>query len=298
MPDEETPDPDTTPSEMTNIPAERQDMSIEEVYTTTLEPDSESSRVTPSDRGAGIDPWSHGGREPGSGSLSEQEIENDLDPRHGYEMDSATGVGIPKDDNYDADLQALNEGRHGSDGGHSARETERDKLRVTEALCSRLDLNPVEQEEALGVMECLDLNEFGAVGAIETVALGVIKVRVDIMRVNRDEEAEWVSHSDTFREVRDHLNISMSDLNTVSARLNDILGGNPSRPMFAPTAGQRGPDPNLPGPTPISEQPSEYWDHVLQYYEDKSEEYWDEAPTELIENIPERHRDILPEKYQ
>lgn len=100
----------------------------------------------------------------------------------GYDATGDTRVGIGTS-NGDIDrLIRMNEGRHRSDGNHGAREAARDKKRITQSFCSRLDVTPYQQREAVSIMGQLNLDRFGQQKRLE-VALGVIR-----FVVNRDRQ--------------------------------------------------------------------------------------------------------------
>jgi len=74
---------------------------------------------------------------------------------------SETRVGIGTARGKLKRLIRLNEGRHQSDGSHSAREAARDKKRITESLCSALDVTTYQQRRAISAMSQMNLDRFG-----------------------------------------------------------------------------------------------------------------------------------------
>lgn len=108
----------------------------------------------------------------------------------GYDATGDTRVGIGNAGGDISDLVRHNEGRHRSDGDHSAREAARDKKRITEAFCSRLDLPPHQQREAIAAMSMLNLDRFGRQKRLAKVALGTIKVVVERDRYHRLADPE------------------------------------------------------------------------------------------------------------
>jgi len=82
-------------------------------------------------------------------------------PTHPGMIRSETRVGIRTARRKLKRLIRLNEGRHQSDGSHSAREAARDKKRITESLCSALDVTTYQQRRAISAMSQMNLDRFG-----------------------------------------------------------------------------------------------------------------------------------------
>lgn len=97
----------------------------------------------------------------------------------GYDGSGNTRVGIGRAEGRIARLVRQNEGRHPSDGGHSAREAARDKKRITQSFCSALELTEYQRKEAVSVISRLNLDRFGSQKRLEKVALCVIQFVVD-----------------------------------------------------------------------------------------------------------------------
>lgn len=98
----------------------------------------------------------------------------------GYEPFGETRIGIGTANGNIERLVRLNEGRHHSDGSHSTREAARDKKRITESLCSALDVvTDYQQKRAVSAMSQLNLDRFGQQKRIEKVALCTIGIVVD-----------------------------------------------------------------------------------------------------------------------
>ncbi len=124
-------------------------------------------------------------RRPGSGSLARAALQRDETVRNwGVITPSATVIGRPE--RPDADLpdrlRRLHDERHPATEGYAERAHHLDRLRTTQALCNVLELTPWQRDLALGVMDDLDLTEFGSQRAIGTVALVVIRHVVDLDR--------------------------------------------------------------------------------------------------------------------
>ncbi|WP_436347053.1 hypothetical protein [Natronorubrum sp. FCH18a] len=152
------------------------------------------------------------GRE-GEGSLSGEELYID---KHVYETafesPNATAVGKPDDRQKkrigtdDDRLHQLNEERHRALKGHSNRMHELDKKRITEALCSALDVSNGEQRLVVKHLQELDFDQFGNQKAVEKVSLAVIRYVVDQQRL--EHGAEWddlVRNSDAYTDVRERV---------------------------------------------------------------------------------------------
>lgn len=129
----------------------------------------------------------------------------------GYEPIGATSIGVEQERRSHSRRRGLrvkstklsdhNEGRHPSDGTQSTRLAELDKKRLTQTLCSRLDIGGVIQEEAVRAMLALDLQSFGAHKQIERVALAVICVITDYHRryKRRDPSTERLGSTPMFK---------------------------------------------------------------------------------------------------
>lgn len=109
----------------------------------------------------------------------------------GYESFGETRVGIGTANGNLERLIRHNEGRHHSDGNHSAREAARDKKRITQSLCSSLEVTPYQQQQAISAMGSMNLDRFGQQKRIEKVALCTIRVIVD-----RDREQYFLNGKD------------------------------------------------------------------------------------------------------
>lgn len=97
----------------------------------------------------------------------------------GYDPLGETRIGIGTANGNIERLIRLNEGRHHSDGNHSTREAARDKKRITQSLCSALDVPAYQQQRAVSAMSQLNLDRFGQQKRIEKVALCTIGIIVD-----------------------------------------------------------------------------------------------------------------------
>ncbi|MFB1063496.1 DNA-directed RNA polymerase subunit epsilon [Natrinema sp. H-ect4] len=148
-------------------------------------PDSERAAVVADGVEPELDPERRLETRPGSGSLSRADVQRDSTVRQwGVVTPSATVIG--RADSPDADLsesvRRLHDEQHAATPGYSERAHHLDRLRTTQALCNALDVTPWQRDLALGVMDEIDLTEFGSQRAIEKVALVAIRHVVDVDR--------------------------------------------------------------------------------------------------------------------
>lgn len=145
----------------------------------------------------------------------------------GYDPFGHTRVGIGSAGGDVRKLVRHNEGRHQSDGNHSAREAARDKKRITESFCSYLDVPSHQQQEAIAAMGKMNLDRFGSQKRLEKVALAAIKVVVERDRFHRlrrtnlrelDEELLPTRMLDDERycDLLDEHNVSRKDVYSIS----------------------------------------------------------------------------------
>lgn len=232
------------------------------------------------------------GRIPGEDSLDASREDNPRDDDGydytGFETPAATRIGDETDDDPEIErLRKHHDGRHQSDGEHSARETERDKERVAQAICSALPLNRQEGEHVVAVIKSFNLDRFGNQKSITKVTLGVVAVLVDEHhREGAEELDQLVRRSEEFREIRDKHEISMSDLNTVKGIVRDILSSEP----VPVSSDVRRRDPALPGPTAPGDLPRQYWENL-------SSESW-VSIARTWKRKPEGYKDAIPPEYK
>lgn len=205
---------------------------------------------------------------PGSGSLSRAEVRRDSTVRRwGVVTPSATVIGRAESPGADLseNVRRLHDEQHAATPGYSERAHHLDRLRTTQALCNALELTPWQRDLALGVMDEIDLTEFGSQRAIPKVALVVIRHVVDVDRrhyfglddvdvhalsADRMEElfaqyrAHDVADEPTFKRLAAKHGLDTTSLNrlrrVLKAQLDEELpayGRNPYR------------DPNLPAST-------------------------------------------------
>ena len=205
---------------------------------------------------------------PGSGSLSRADVQRDSTVRQwGVVTPSATVIG--RAESPEADLsesvRRLHDEQHAATPGYSERAHHLDRLRTTQALCNALNLTPWQRDLALGVMDEIDLTEFGSQRAIPKVALVVIRHVVDVDRrqyfglddidaqalsADRMEElfaqyrAHDITEEETFQRLAAEYGLDTTNLNRLRRVLKEQLedelpayGRNPYR------------DPNLPDVT-------------------------------------------------
>lgn len=122
---------------------------------------------------------------PGAGSLSRTEATRDtITRRWGVVSPAATVIGRPStpDADLSESIRRLHDEHHAATAGYSSRAHHLDRLRTTQALCNAIDLTPWERDRVLGIMNEVDLTEYGQRGGIETVALVAIRHVVDVER--------------------------------------------------------------------------------------------------------------------
>ncbi|WP_246084350.1 DNA-directed RNA polymerase subunit epsilon [Salinadaptatus halalkaliphilus] len=122
---------------------------------------------------------------PGAGSLSRAAVARDSTVRQwGVVTPSATVIGRAETPEADLseNVRRLHDEQHAATPGYSERAHHLDRLRTTQALCNALEVTPWQRDLALGVMDEIDLTEFGSQRAIPKVALVVIRHVVDVDR--------------------------------------------------------------------------------------------------------------------
>lgn len=203
----------------------------------------------------------------GHGTLSRAQAQRDMSVRRwNVVTPAATQIGRPTAGERDLSetVRRLHEERHPAMAGHSARAHRLDKLRVTQALCNRLDLPPWQRDRVLGIVDDLEFTAFGSQRSIPKVALVVIRHVVDVERRRYLglEDPEYVAQQspddlerlyDTFQSIKDEpqfedllgrYDLDKTSLNRLRQVLKDqlaeqdlegrVFGHNPYR------------DPNLP----------------------------------------------------
>jgi hypothetical protein len=137
---------------------------------------------------AGDDPERRISAGPGDGSLPWTEaVKDELVRRWDVVTPAATLIGrapSPEDDLSDS-VRRLHDERHPAMAGHGERMHRLDKLRITHALCSALDVTGWERDRALGIMADLDLTAFGQQRGVPNVSLVVVGHVVDTARRRR-----------------------------------------------------------------------------------------------------------------
>lgn len=209
----------------------------------------------------------------------------------GYDSQMATRIGDEENsDRYTRRLRELHEGRHQSDGQHSVRESQRDKKRISQAICSALPLASHERESVVTVVENLNLDRFGNQKGIPRVTLGVVAVVVDEQhRAEAEDSNEIVMWTDEFRTLCEKHEVSMSDHSTIKAKIREILETE-SVPMTS-APGKR--DPALPGPTPLDERPDEFWEELSAEAWVSVARRWEKHPQEFQDAIPDEYREVV-----
>lgn len=242
------------------------------------------------DRGWDPRPWGAPGEDSIKASQEGCDRDDDGYDLTGYDSQMATRIGTEGSDDGGERLRQLHEGRHQSDGGHSAREAKRDKERVAQAICSGLPLASHEREHVVNAVKALNLDKFGNQKSITKVTLGVVVVIVDEHHRDGAEEIEQlVSFSDEFRTICDKHDIAMSDLSTVKQIARDELASR-HVPVTSEVLWR---DPALPGPTAPSDKPREYWDRLPSKRWVAVAVNWEQIPQEFKDAIPADHRQTV-----
>ena len=154
---------------------------------------------------------------PGDSTVSRADLQRDKSVRRwGLVTPSATRIGRADAPEHDLseNVRRLHDERHPAMEGYSRRAHRLEKLRLTHALCSSLDLTPWQRDRAIGTMVDLDLTDFGSQRAIPKVALVVIRHVVDREREQHLglHDNEWIADQppeklaalyDQFRSITD-----------------------------------------------------------------------------------------------
>lgn len=280
------------------IPEEVQQITTEEIvegdYEVLSRPEDDSDG--PPDRGGGPPV-----RPPFSGTYLDNSVESSSEGRDrteegysftaGYDSSMATRIGDETADGSEAArLRKLHEGRHRSDGEHSIRESQRDKKRIPQAICSGLPLASHEKDMVVSTVQELDFSRFGQHKNIAKVTLGVVAVLVD-ERVREPESMdEVVSRSDSFKSLRESHEVSMSDLSTIKSNVREAIDDGDAYIRYDDEPLNR--DPALPSPTSVGERPDEFWEDKSAEYWTELAKHWGETPSEA-EEIPQEYRDRI-----
>jgi len=204
---------------------------------------------------------------PGDGALPRTEaVKDERVRRWDIATPSATQIGRAQsaDEELPERLRRLHDEQHPAMQGHSERMHRLDKIRITHAICSRLDLTRWERDRVLGIMAELDLTAFGSQRAIPTVALVVVSHVVDRERQHQlgldDSERlaalsadsmerlyelfDPITDDDTYQDFLDEQDLTTTNINRLKRVLKTqleeqelegaVLGRSPFR------------DPNLP----------------------------------------------------
>ena len=206
-------------------------------------------------------------RRAGAGSLSRLAAGRDETVRRwGVVTPSATVIGRAESPDGDLSerIRRLHDEQHTAMAGHAERAHRLDKLRTTQALCNALEVTPWQRDLALGVMDEIDLTEFGSQRAIPKVALVVIRHVVDVDRqayfglddldvgslsLERMEElfaqyrAHDVADEAAFKRLAATYGLDTTSLNRLRRVLKGQLDDREGLPAYGRTPNR---DPNLP----------------------------------------------------
>jgi hypothetical protein len=207
---------------------------------------------------------------PGDSAVARADLQRDETVRRwGLVTPSATRIGRADSPEHDLseNIRRLHEERHPAMEGYSERAHRLEKLRLTHALCSSLDLTPWQRDRAIGTMVKLDLTAFGSQRAIPKVALVVIRHVVDREREHHLglHDDEWIAKQppdrlsdlyDQFHSITDdeqftalceQYDLGVTNLNRLRRTLTDqldeqdlndaVYGRNPYRDPSLPSLG-------------------------------------------------------------
>jgi len=212
-----------------------------------------------------------------------------------YESKMATRIG-DEEKGYDEKtkrLREMHEGRHQHDGEHALRESQRDKKRIPQALCSSLPLSSHEAQCVVNVVSNMNLDALGYQKAIPRATLGAVVVVVDEnMREERAddlEDMELVQWTDQFRACCDKHDVGMSDMSTLKQKVREAL----EEQSIPIQPGRAKRDPNLPGPSTLDERPDEYWEEKSAEFWTAVARSWEHQPDEFHEAVPDAYRDTV-----
>ena len=125
---------------------------------------------------------------PGDGSLPWTEaVKDEVVRRWDVVTPAVTLIGRAErpEDDLSASVRRLHDEQHPAMAGHGERMHRLDKLRITHALCSTLDVTGWERDRALGIVDGIDLTAFGQQRGVSKVALVAISHVVDAARRER-----------------------------------------------------------------------------------------------------------------
>jgi hypothetical protein len=295
----------TEESELQPIPEEWQDISIDEIveadYEVAPSPDEENNEAEQMTR-------YYGRHTPPGRVRNDDSIDASADdPRGtdqgyiftGYDTEAATRIGRENAEQSEQieRFRELNEGRHQSDGNHSIREHQRDKDRLTDAICSSLPLSSLEREKVNSVVNQLDLEQFGYQKAIPRVILGTVAVVIDENHRDPVDFKDLISRSDSFRSTCRAHDISMSDLNTIKQIVRSQLDSGDVQIPLGKKIPKR--DPSLPvDPIPADELPDSYWDNRSPQAWVNTARHWEELPGDIREAIPDEYQQRIEQLRQ
>lgn len=166
---------------------------------------------------------------------SPETVEQDMNAHeHTFKpnANTETTVGLAEERDEDLDrLQRHHDGRMADN--FSQHQSRQDKIRITQALCNRLELTDYQQSEVLRIVDELDYTKFGSQRALEKVALATIyvvveqdrRLSIDFRFVDDSAEIDWEQLADTqnriheddqFRELAEEQDIDVSDVRRLS----------------------------------------------------------------------------------
>ena len=180
---------------------------------------SQSSRPSPT---RGLHPVPSGWLRGGPRRRREGEYDTKYTYTHNRETPTATEIG--DEDERGDEAEHLRDIERRTNDRLSTHKHELDKKRITEAYCDSLEVTPYQRQEAVRLMEFLDLEAFGSQRAVPGVALAVIKYVVTRDRMeNYGADATRISEDDTFQQLVEEEGLDMGDIMSISQTMKEQL---------------------------------------------------------------------------
>lgn len=179
---------------------------------------SGSSRPSPTREVRPPSGWLRGGQR----RRREGEYDTKYTYTHNRETPTATEIGHESGRSDEAEHLRKIERR--TNDHLSTHKHELDKKRITEAFCDTLEVTSYQRQEAVRLMEFLDLEAFGSQRGVRGVALVVIKYVVNCDRMEHyGGDATRISEDDTFQQLVDEEGLDMGDIMSISQTMKEQL---------------------------------------------------------------------------
>jgi len=137
------------------------------------------------------------------------------------ERASETEIGSQADENQELRDRLRSIERETNDE-FSDQEHQFDKKRITEAHCGSLEVTSFQKDEAVRLMQRLNLSEFGSYG-IPEISLAAIYYVVREDRLTRTGELHHASDIEGLEELLDEHGLDVGDLMTLSGKVGNQL---------------------------------------------------------------------------